>query len=95
MAGDYSIRKQHFLCGPSWENTIDWFTPHYMIAVKQHWWAPQALEDKRESLEPLMSEIDALDSQMGALEAMLERLDAATTRLDGRIADARRPDAAA
>ena len=33
----------------------------------------QALEDKQESLEPIMSEIDALDSQMGALEAMLER----------------------
>ena len=56
---------------------------------------PQALEDKRESLDPLMSEIDALDSQMGALEAMLERLDAAADRLNGRIAESSGPNAAA
>ena len=51
-------------------------------------WCVQALEDKQQSVEPLMAEIDALDSQMTALEAMLERLDAATSRLNDKIAAA-------
>ena len=54
-------------------------------------WVVQALSDKHESLEPLMSEIDALDSQMGALEAMLDRLDAAADRLNGQIAGSTEP----
>ena len=82
------------IADPTNRNPVDMSTAHLMMVHEQHWWVTQALEDKQESLEPLMSEIDALDSQMGALEAMLERLDAATSRLNGRIADAGKPDAA-